>query len=247
MQLRVLGANGTYPTNGRPTAGYLLSHGGGQVWVDAGPGTLGALQSVMDPADLDAVVISHVHVDHSVDVFGLYHYLRFGPTRPIPLPLILPEGAAERIAAYVDYGSGSHLEEVFDLRVPAVGHEMTLGTMRFRFGAADHPVPTLQLRAQVDGRSCAYSADTGPQSDLASLATGVNTLLAEATYQGNEKASPQHLTAAEAGQIARQAGVERLILTHLMPTLDPQTSIAEATAVFGGDVMVAAPGLEVLI
>ena len=78
-------------------------------------------------------------------------------------------------------------------------------------------------------------------------ARSANTLLAEASFQGTEKPAPHHLTAAEAGEIAQQAGVERLILTHLMPTLDPQQSIAEAAAEFHGDVMVAAPGLEVLI
>ena len=93
----------------------------------------------------------------------------------------------------------------------------------------------------------AYSADTGTGSDLVDLAAGANTLVAEATFQGQDKPAPHHLTATEAGEIAREAGVERLILTHLLPTLDPQRSIAEAAVVFGGDVMVAAPDLEVLI
>jgi ribonuclease BN (tRNA processing enzyme) len=119
--------------------------------------------------------------------------------------------------------------------------------MTFRFGPADHPVPTLQIRVDAGGRSLAYSADTGTGSDLVALSRNANTLLAEASFQGTEKPAPHHLSAAEAGNIAQRAGVERLILTHLMPTLDPQQSIAEAAAEFHGDVMVAAPGLEVLI
>lgn len=246
MELWVLGANGTYPTAGRPTAGYLLSAGDTRVWVDAGSGTFDALLHLMDPADLDALIISHMHVDHCADVLPLYHYLRFGPVDRPPLPLIVPEGAVTRLAAFVDSGGGAHLGDVFDPVTPSA-QPIEVGSMTFRFGPADHPVPTLQMRVGDGGRSLAYSADTGTGSDLAMLASGANTLLAEASFQGEDKPAPHHLTAAEAGGIAQQAGVERLILTHLMPTLDPQQSITEAAAVFGGDVMVAAPGLEVLI
>ena len=247
MELWVLGANGTYPTAGRPTAGYLLSHRDTRVWVDAGSGTYGALLNLMDPADLDAVVISHMHIDHCADVLPLYHYLRWGPGDRPPLPLLLPEGAAERLDAFVDSGGGSHLREVFAPHTPAPGESVDLGEMTFRFDASDHPVPTLQMRTSAEGRALAYSADTGTGSNLVELAAGANTLIAEATFQGEEKPAPHHLTASEAGAIARQAGVERLILTHLLPTLDPQQSIAEAAVEFGGDVMVAAPDLEVLI
>lgn len=247
MELWVLGANGTYPTSGRPASGYLLSHLGVRVWMDAGSGTLASLQQLMDPADLDAVTISHAHVDHSVDVFPLYHYLRFGATPRSPLPLLVPEGLAGKMMAYVDSGGPSHFEEVFAPTVPEPGEEVTIGSVALRFGRADHPVPTLQVRVTAGGRSCAYSADTGLESDLVELAEGANTLLCEATFQGTGKPAPHHLTAAEAGAIARAARVERLILTHLLPTLDPRQSIEEAAAVFGGDVMVAAPGLEVTI
>ena len=247
MQLWVLGANGTYPTAGRPTAGYLLSNGDTRVWIDAGSGTFGALLELMDPVDLDALVISHMHVDHCADLFPLYHYLRFGPGVRPPLPLILPEGATGRLSSFLDSGGGSSLTEAFAPYTPEPGEVMDLGGIAFRFGIADHPVPTLQVRAETGGRALAYSADTGTGSDLVGLAAGANTLLAEATFPGPDKPAPHHLTAAEAGGIAQQAGVERLILTHLLPTLDPQQSIADASAVFGGDVMVAAPDLEVLI
>ena len=247
MELWVLGANGTYPTAGRPTAGYLLSHRGTRVWIDAGSGTFGALLELMDPTDLDGLIISHMHVDHCADIFPLYHYLRFGPGERPPLPLIVPDGAIRQLSAFLDTGGGSHLDEVFAPHTPDPGEVQEIGTIAFRFGPSDHPVPTLQVRAEAEGRSITYSADTGTGSDLVELAAGANTLLAEATFPGPDKPAPHHLTAAEAGQIARRAGVERLILTHLMPTLDPQQSIAEASAVFGGDVMVAAPNLEVLI
>ncbi|MBT8202395.1 MAG: MBL fold metallo-hydrolase [Acidimicrobiia bacterium] len=246
MELRVLGANGTYPTAGHPAAGYLLSHDGTRVWIDAGAGSLIALQDLMDPADLDAVIVSHIHADHSSDLFPAYHYLRFGPTPRSGLPLFVPEGAAQRMTAYVDPDGGT-FASTFDVRVPAPGVDYPVGALAFRFDRADHPVPTLLVRAEAEGRSLAYSADTGTDCDLVGLAAGANTLLCEATFQGVDKPAPHHLTAREAGEIAHRAGVERLILTHVLPTLDPKQSIEEAAAGFGGDVMAAAPGLEVLI
>lgn len=246
MEFRVLGANGTYPTAGHPAAGYLLSHAGTDVWVDAGAGTLGALQDLMDPADLDAVVVSHIHADHSSDLFAAYHYLRFGPAPRAGMRLFVPEGAAERMRAYVD-PAGDNFEKTFDVCVPVAGQAYPVGGLTFRFDRADHPVPTLLVRAEAGGRSLVYSGDTGTDCDLVGLATGANTLLCEATFQGADKPAPHHLTAREAGEIAHRAGVERLILTHILPTLDRNQSIEEAAAGFGGDVMAAAPGLEVLI
>lgn len=246
MELRVLGANGTYPTAGRPAAGYLVSHGGSSVWIDTGTGTLLALQELMDPADLDAIVVSHVHADHSSDLFPAYHYLRFGPTPRTGIALFVPEGAAERLSAYVD-PAGSSFATTFDVIVPRPGDWHDVGALRLAFGRADHPVPTLLVRAEAGGRSLAYTADTGTGCDLAGFAGGSNTLLAEATFQGSEKPADHHLTATEAGKIATAAGVERLILTHILPSLDPVRSIEEAAAGFRGDVMAAAPGLEVVI
>ena len=101
----------------------------------------------------------------------------------------------------------------------------------------------------AEGRRLVYSADTGPGGDLAALAAGADLLLCEASLASGPgpQSWPYHLSAAEAGALAREAGVGRLLLTHLAPMLDPARSVAEAAEAFGGPVEWAAPGMEVQV
>lgn len=242
MRLEVLGASGTYPTPGNPCSGYLLETASTSIWMDAGPGTYLGLANRIDPARLAGVVLSHLHIDHCADLFALYHYLRYGPTPAAGVPLLLPEGGGKQLAAMVSYDS---LAAVFEVRTVGEGDRLQLGDISLNFGTADHPVPALTMRMEAGGRALVYSGDTGPDCDLAGLADACDLLVCEASYQGNIKQYPQHLTAREAGSIALAAGAGRLLLTHLVPGLDPARSQAEAAEIFAGEVLVASPGLVV--
>ncbi len=250
MRLHVLGSSGTWPSPGRPASGYLVTHGSTRIWVDAGPGTFMALADRTMPAELDAVVISHVHPDHCTDLFALYHYLAYGPGSKRPLPVFVPVGAAAHLAAFAraDEG-GSPFHQVFEMRTVGEGDESDVGTLHLRFADAAHSVPAVGVRVEVDGPSLVYSGDTGPGGGVPGLAAAARLFLCEAVYQGPEedKSYPFHLTASEAGAMAREAGAKRLMLTHLSPVVDPTVSVAEAEAVFGRAVELAVPGMEVAI
>ena len=250
MRLHVLGSSGTWPTPGRPASGYLVSREGTRLWVDAGPGTFMALADAMSPGELDGVVISHVHPDHCSDFFALLHYLAYGPGGSVPMPVYVPPGAAEHLASFVRADDdGSRFGQVFTMHTVGDGDAIDIGSLHVRFAEASHSVPALATRFEGGGASLAYSGDTGPGGGLPELAAGVKLLLCEAAYQGERDSHPYpfHLTAGEAGALARAAGARRLMLTHMQPSLDPAVSVAEAEAAFGRPVEVAVPGMEVTV
>jgi ribonuclease BN (tRNA processing enzyme) len=249
VRLTILGSNGTYPTPGRPASGYLVEHDGTRLWIDAGHGTFAALQDVIDLSLIDAVLLSHIHPDHCVDIFGFYHALRYGEQPRYGIPTFVPEKLAEHLIGFLGGDANHPITEVLDFRTMDRGDRAEVGGVGLEFGITDHPVPTLAARLETGGRSLVYSSDTGVGGDAGALATGASVFLCEATYQGSSEVKPwpHHLTAGEAGSIARIAGAGRLVLTHLWPTFDPDRSIAEAEATFGRAVGLAVPGAAITI
>ena len=250
MRLAILGSSGTWPAPRRPASGYLVERAGTRVVLDLGSGAFAALAGRTDPGNLDAIVISHIHPDHCTDLFPFYHYLAYGPGGKTPIPLYAPEGAVEHLAAFVRASAADHpFYGAFAVNTVGEGDRAAVGALQMAFAATEHPVPTVGVRVEGEGRVLVYTADTGPGGGVPALAVGADLLLAEATYQGESADKPyaDHLTAAEAGRLARDAGVRRLMLTHLPPTLDVARSVEEAEASFGRPVQAAVPGMEVRV
>ena len=233
LTVTVLGCCGSYPGPGGACSGYLVSDGPTTIWVDAGSGTLANLQAEIDPDDVDAVLLSHEHPDHWSDLEGFHNILRFVTGRR-GLPVFAPAGLRQR--TYSDTGPWLAWTDVTD------GSRVEVGPLSLSFSRTDHPPETLAVRIDGGGRSVGYSSDTGPGWSLEALGEGLDLALCEATMPAGREGELAHLTAAQAGSTAAAAGVDRLVLTHLWPTLDPDRSAAEAAATFGGPVEVASTG-----
>ncbi len=234
LTVTVLGCDGSYPGPGGACSGYLLSCDGTHLWMDAGSGTLANLQRYVAIEEVDAVVISHQHPDHWTDLehFAVACRWVLGRTG---IPMFGPDG----LRGLTRVGRAA---EVFDWHAVGDGDRVEIGPLRLTFSQTDHPVPTLAMRVDGAGRSVGYSADSGPAWGLASLGPGLHLALCEATFLSAEEGTVQHLSARQAGLTAREAGVDRLVITHLGPRVDRAAARAEAVASFGADVTVASIG-----
>lgn len=237
MRVHVVGSSGTFPAYGRPASGYVIEHAGTRVLCDVGFGVFMSLP--VDSDLIDAVVISHQHPDHCADLFAAYHAWNYRPEPRTHVPLYAPSAVWDRIVDFLEKEP-----EPFQFIPVWTADSVVVGGIEVTFVASDHSVPTVGSRWEASNRTLFYTADTGPAGDWMSLATDVDMMLAEASYQGRseDKGYPHHLTAGEAGEIARRAGASQLALTHIPPYLDPSQSIAEAESTFGRPVRLATSG-----
>lgn len=247
MELIVLGSSGSRPVRSRPTSGYLIAHEGTALWCDAGSGTFLPLLDEIAASDLDAVLLSHLHPDHCVDLFAMYQHLAYDPAGEGSIRVLAPEGAAERFGGFLGAGADHRIYRVLQFEVIRHGDEIMAGGVRLTFSAANHRVPAVATRFEAAGRALVYTGDTGPSADVGALAENVDVLLAEATLQDESAAYAFHMSARQAGEMARKAGAARLILTHLSPTLDPDRSVAEAAEGYGARPELAVPGFRTVI
>lgn len=246
MKLTVLGASGTWPAPGGATCGYLVQHEDTNVWLDAGTGTFAKLQEYIPVGDLAAIVVSHGHPDHFVDVVPCFYARHYGRMGDPALPFYSPEGFMELASLLVSEGGRNVMAEAFDFRTLRGGEHFQVGPMSVEAFEMTHiGVRALGYRIEAGGTVLAYTGDTGPCDAAVDLARDADLFLAEATYQDASNMMPFHLSATQAGEVAKAAGATRLMLTHLTPDLDPEVSRREAGATFEGVIDIATQGLAV--
>lgn len=252
MDLTIVGCSGSIPGPDSPASCYLLSAGhGGRTWqvlLDLGSGALGTLQRHTDPLGLDAVVLSHLHPDHCLDLTGLQVLRRHGPTpAEHDLPVHAPAGAAERMARAYGVVEAQHLVGMtFTDLVDSVPFQ--IGPFRITPYAALHPVPAYGLRVEAGGAVLGYTGDTDTCPGLTEVLSGADLALAEASFlEGRDAARGVHLTARRAATAALGAGARRLMLTHLPPWTPPEQARSEAAEVWHGEIELARPGLTVQV
>jgi ribonuclease BN (tRNA processing enzyme) len=198
----------------------------------------------VDPDLVDAVVISHQHADHCTDILTAFHAWTYRPDPREGIPVLAPESLWDRVCSFVDKGQESVIDRTFDFRAVSDGDSAQFGDMRIDFTSMHHSVPCVGSRWEADDRTLFYTGDTGPGGSWREAGRGVDVMLCEASYQEETKDPdyPMHLSAAEAGQIARELGVGRLVLTHIPPYLEIAKSIHEAEQAFDRPVSMATPG-----
>lgn len=240
-----LGSSGAVPSGTRDTTALIIRAGRTVCLVDVGGSPVQKLRRLgIDPIDLTAVVVTHTHPDH---VYGLPALVQdlviLG--RHVPLPVYCRVEHVGQIRALLD---------MFDLLSPGEGLEVPIISVEPREGVqvfetpdltltaspnVHGPMPNLAVRAASGGRSLVYSSDTRPCRQVSDLARGATVLVHEATFARPDP-TQWHSTAREAGEVARQAAVRRLLLAHVGYALHESLPalVADARAAFGGPVAV---------
>jgi len=260
MRVTVLGGSAAGTNTGQGCSGFLVETGRGEtgggtrVVLDLGPGTVPELRRHTDYRTLDAVVLSHLHLDHTLDVAALRWLLAYNPRPALrPVPLWLPPGGRAFLTRLASAFAEPGAEEGFFDAVFAVAEydpsrELAVGDATLTFAPTVHYVPCWAVRVGAGGPPLAYTADTGPAADLSPVAGGAGLLIAEATLpEPPPDADPTrgHLSASEAAAMAAGAGASRLLLTHVWEEYGLESYAAAARAHFAGPVEVARPGLQV--
>ena len=246
MRLTVLGASGTYPRPGGATNGFLVREAGTNLVLDLGNGCLSNLIKEVGLTTLDAVVITHMHIDHFGDLYPLFYALRFDPDEPWGQRLIMPHGGLELMGRILGEDSREYLPRIFACEDIEAGRDYRVGEISLSFHPTCHPVEGYSVRLRGKDWTMAYSSDSSPCAGLEEAAAGVDLFVCEATLPASykEEASHGHLTSTQAGEAAARAGARSLLLTHIWPTFGMQDILEEVREVFGGEIALAREGME---
>jgi ribonuclease BN (tRNA processing enzyme) len=257
MKLTIVGCSGSLSGPDSPASSYLLQapydNRTFSLLLDCGPGAMGALYRYLDPREIDAIALSHLHADHCLDLCGYHVAACYSPNAPWPRRRVYaPANAAARLARACEVTgnngeiseSGPSIAEHFDWRTWQPSQR--IGPFTVRTVRVEHPVEAYAIRVQEDvlgGGTLVYSGDTGPSEPLVQLAKGVDLLLVESAFLDDPDNPPgMHLSGAQAAALGQDAGVAAIVLTHIPPWHEPDRVLAEATPHFDGPMSLAKPG-----
>lgn len=239
MELTVLGASQRYLAPLGAGTSYLVSDGDARILLDCGNGTSLRLANELAGRSLDALVVSHFHLDTVADLFPVAFSLAQGT------PILVPEGARPRIADLLRAYSMDRTW-IQHARIEGVGRGAThdVGHVRLAFDRTGHGCPGVAVRVESASGALVYLGDTGPRPWLADFARGADLLVAHTLLLDRDagRITRTNLTAGEAGRLAKEAGVARLGLSHIPFYGDAEESHAEAKAAFGGEVLLLKEG-----
>jgi ribonuclease BN (tRNA processing enzyme) len=259
MRLTVLGKSPSWQDAGGACSGYLIEDEDTAVLLDCGNGVFSKMRRFRDYTRVDAVVISHLHADHFLDLVPFAYALTYAPRQqPVPVDrwpgvdsparprLFAPGGARETFRRVVGaWGNEDLIENAFELCEYEPSDCPEVGALRFTFQTVPHFTETyaIQVRSSNGDGRLVFGADSRPTEELVEFARGCDLLLVEATLPRPERTGERgHLTPREAGEHGRDAGAKRVVLTHISDELDELWARKEAAEAFEGPVEVAKEG-----
>jgi ribonuclease BN (tRNA processing enzyme) len=259
VRLTVLGKSPSWQDADGACSGYLVEEDGTTVVIDCGNGVFSKLRRFRDYTRVDAVVISHLHADHFLDLVPYSYALTYAPRQqPVPVHrwpgtdnpcrprLIAPPGATETFRRIVGaWGNEDLIENAFVLEEYAPDDTPVVGPFKFTFKSVPHFTETFAIRVTSanSGGDLVYGADSRPSEEVVEFARDADLLLVEATLPRPERTGERgHLTPREAGEHARRAGARRVVITHISDELDLLWAQTEAGEGFGGPVEIAREG-----
>jgi ribonuclease BN (tRNA processing enzyme) len=259
MRVTVLGKSPSWEDAGGACSGYLFEAGGTVLLLDCGNGVFSKLRLHREYTDVDAVLISHMHADHFLDLVPYAYALTYAPRQqPVPVAqwpgtrtparprLLLPPGGRKALRRITGaWGDENLIENAFRPEEYDPAATVSVGEITARFQEVPHFTTTYAVDfTSTDGPGrITYSADCRPNDDLIGFARDTDLLIVEATLPRPERAGPRgHMTPAEAGEHARRAGAGRMLLTHISDELDEGWALDQGREAFGSEVAVAREG-----
>jgi len=256
LSLTILGASAATQNPGGACSSYLVRGAETALALDMGSGAFARLQGHVAPAAVDALVISHMHADHTLDLIPYRYYLAFSsgvadssgaPDRSGRPRLLLPPGGHDTLLALsrLQDPSPAFYTDVFDVAEYDPERPLRVGALTLSFYPMRHITHTYGMRVSAaSGASAgvlAYSADSGPCQGLLDVARDADLFLCE-NANSEDSAYPLHLTPRQAAAHARDAGARRLLLTHRWHVYGLDEAARAAADIFDGPVSVAREG-----
>ncbi|WP_129359862.1 MBL fold metallo-hydrolase [Rothia uropygioeca] len=255
MELKIIGCTGSFAGPESPASCYLVSSvdSSGKTWrvlLDMGSGALGEIQRHIELSTIDAVLVSHLHPDHCVDLAGLYIAARWDPRgwSTGPIDVWCPQGTDEYLARTHSMPPEPGLKDQFRFNEWAENQPVDIGPLTVEPFRVVHPIQDpFALRVTEHGPQgdvvLAYSGDSDACEGLTRAARDADLFLCEAAYMEGRDDNLRgiHLTGARAGQTAREANARRLLLTHLPVWNDKEIVLAEAREFFHGAAEIVTP------
>jgi ribonuclease BN (tRNA processing enzyme) len=257
VRITVLGKSPSWQDAGGACSGYLVQDGDFTLLLDCGNGVFSKLRRFCDYVSVDAVLISHLHADHILDLVPYSYALTYAPRQqPVPVGgwpgtssparprLCVPSGATEMFRRIVGcWGNEDLIEKAFSISEYEASDELQIGPFAVRFCEVPHFTRTYAVELCSDSGRLTFSADCSPNEELVSFAHDTDMLLIEATLPRPERNGVRgHLTPREAGEHGRRAGARQLVLTHYSDELDAEWALTEARDAYGGPVELAYEG-----